>query len=449
MEKININNHAVNEASSQIRIYSPITEGDIDRGIDFSDKIKLLIADNGIAYLKQKAFINALADFNLFANAPVYRNALLLMLENGLIERLIEVEYSHYRLEINRFCEEFPVKPEVINFLSETIAVAIGKTTSFQHYSPSSLTVSNINYSGEYNVFIPTKDGNFIPLYDIPNNISFNDIAKFLGHDTNQYYLYGGYQGNPYIAFESFSGKILYVYVNEKTKSLRESDLKETLKGYSFAEEYSYSKYCDDIEEGIQKGNLIKDFFKQLLNQDSDIMIDSRFNAKLTFKNNILVKMESLDSLSKDAKDFRDTAPQKFNRIKKYAESYSFSQEVINKEINMQVDAFYKMPLSLFDNFSEFQVEVNNDIWSINYVMCAVAYAKKQITFEEFKLISHEEYTKIGEYTSNGGVNFAAYLYLNYICFFDLENGNFICCYKDGEQITSSSNLNPFYLDKL
>lgn len=445
---MNISDHKVNEANSQRRLYSSFQEGDIDRAIDFSEKVKLLVADNGIAYIKQKAFINALADFNLFANAPAYKNALLLMLENGLIERLIDVEYSHYRLEIDRFCEDFAVKSEVIYFLSEAIAVAIGKTSSFQHSAPSSITASNIDYDGECNVFIPTKDENFIPLYDIPKNISFNDIAKFLGHDTNQFFIYGGYQGKPYIAFESFTGKILYVYVNEKAKSLKAFDLKETLKGYSFTEEYSYSKYVDDIEEGIQKGNLTKDFFKKLLNQDSDVMIDSRFNTKLIFKDGKLVKMESLDSLSKNAKDLRDTATLKFNRIKKYAESYSFSQEVVNKEINMQVDAFYNMPISLFDNLSEFYVEVNADIWSINYVMCAVAYAKKQINFEEFKLISHEEYSKIGEYTSNGGINFAAYQYLNYICFFDLGNGNFICCYKNGEQITPNSNFNPYYLDK-
>lgn len=96
----------------------------------------------------------------------------------------------------------------------------------------------------------------------------------------------------------------------------------------------------------------------------------------------------------------------------------------------MQVDASFKMLFALFDNFSEFYVEVNEEIWSTNYVMCAAAYAKKQINFEDFKLISHEGYSKLGEFRSNGGVDFGAHQYLNHVCSFDFENGNFICCYK-------------------
>lgn len=438
--------------SSLIYIRDFIPESRMGIPAIFSGKIRLLVADNGIEYLKQKAFINALADYQLFSNANVYKSALMIMLENGLIDRLINIDYSLYKLEIDRFCDEYAIQTEVAYCMSEAIAIALDKIPSSKHNHNSSKSEFYTNSDVESNFFIPVKDGNLVPLTNIPENVSFNDVAKILGHDTNQYYTYDppvstGIRGI-IVMFESFTGNILYVYVNVKTKKLDSSLVKKALREYSFTEEYDYSKYCDDIEEGIRKGNLSKGFFKKVLNQDSDVMIDTRFNTKLIFVNDKLMKMESLDSLSPNAKSLRDTAPQRYNRIKKYAESFSFSQELVAKEINLQVDAFYNMPLSLFDNFSEFQVEVNDDIWSINYVMCAVALAKKQINFEEFKLISHEEYSNVGEFTTNGGVNVTACSYLKYICLFDRDNGNFICCYKNGENLSPDGNINPYYLDK-
>lgn len=429
-----------------------ISESRINMVVCFSEKLRELVTNYGIEYLRQKAFINALADYQLFVNAMAYKNALLLMLENGLIDRLIALDYTHYKLELDRFCDEYAVQTEVIYCLAEAIAIAIDKTLSFQPEANSPYIESSTTPIIESNFFIPTNDGNFIPFTNIPRNVSFNDVAKILGHEPNQYYSYDP----PYstgirdiiIMFESFTGNILYVYVNEKTKSLNSSKVKIALKEYSFTEEYDYSKYCHDIEEGIQKENLTKEFFKRLLNQDSDVMVDSRFNTKLIFKNDRLIKMESLDALSPAAKSFRDTNPMQYNRIKKYAESFNFLQELILKEINMQVDAYINMPLSLFDNFSEFYMEVNDEIWSTNYVMCAVAYARRQINLEDFKLISHEEYSKIGEFRSNGGLDFVAYLYLNQICFFDSKNGNFICCYKNGENLNQNSNINLYYIDK-
>lgn len=432
-----------------ISIREHINGSRIEKAMNFADKLSLLIADNGIEYLKQRAFVNALADYQLFNQATAYKNSLLLMLDNGLIERLIKIDYTLYKLEIDRFCDEYAMQREVVYCLSEAIAIAIGKTSSNGLAQKCTNTDIFTGLNEESNIFVPSNDGKFRPLLNVPENVSFNDIAKILGHDTNQYYTYiPGIGADINIMFESFTGNILYVYVYKKTKELDVSRVKSALREYSFTSEYDYSDYCDDIEEGIRKGNLSKDFFKQVLNQESDVMFDGRFNTKLIFENNKLVKMESLDSLSTEAKSLRDTSPSQYNRIKKYAESFNFSQNLVFKEINMQVDAFYHMPLTLFDNFSEFYVEVNDDIWSTNYVMCAVAYAKKQINFEEFKLISHEEYSKLGEYRSNGGVHFAAYEYLNHVCFFDLENGNFICCYKNGDSISPESNINPDYINK-
>lgn len=414
-----------------------------------SEKIRFLVENYGIDYLKGREFINALNDFQLFTNFPSYRNALFFMLENGLIERLLEIDYSLYKLEIDRFCIIYPVQKEIISFLAEVIGKALGKEVN-------NITKSDVNeveyMSGseiETNFFIPTNDGNFSPLMNIPENISYNGVAKILGHDTNQYFVFGGYHGKPTIFFEAFSGKILCVYVYNKTKSLNKSELQEVLKDYSFTEEYNYSNYYDDIQEGIKKGNLTKSFFGQLLNQDTDIMIDSRFNTKLFFQNEKLIKMESLDSLSIDAKSFRDTDPKIYQRIKKYAESFNFSQDLIFKEINLQIDAYKNIPLTLFNKFSEFYVEVNDENWSTNYVMCAIAYARKQINLDEFRLISHEEYSKIGEFKSKKGIDVIAYLYLGYVCFFNMKNGDFICCYKNGENLTEESNINSYYIGNI
>lgn len=436
-----------NELMFSIR--DSISESRIEMIISISEKLKILIANNGIEYLKQKAFINALADYQIFNHAVAYKNTLIFMLENGLIDRLIEIDYSLYKLEIDRFCDEYAMQPEVVCSLAEAIAVALSKTSSFVQNQNTSYIDFCVESNEESNFFIPTKEGNFIPATNIPDNVSFNEAAKILGHDSNQYYTYvPGIGADIYIMFESFTGHILYVYVNEKTNKLDSSRVKQALREYSFTEKYDYSQYYNDIDEGIRRGNLSKEFFKKVLNQDSDIMIDGRFNTRLIFENDRLVKMESLDYLSTDAKSLRDTTPSQFNRIKKYAESFNFSQELVSREINMQVDAFFKMPFALFDNFSEFYVEVNDEIWSTNYVMCAVAYAKKQINFDDFKLISHDEYSNVGEFTTNGGVNVTACSYLGYVCLFDRDNGNFICCYKNGEDISSTSNINMTYLDK-
>lgn len=436
-----------NELMFSIR--DSISESQIEMIISISEKLKILIANNGIEYLKQKAFINALADYQIFIHAVAYKNTLILMLENGLIDRLIEIDYSLYKLEIDRFCDEYAMQPEVVCSLAEAIAVALSKTSSCVQNQNTSYIDFCFESNEESNFFIPTKEGNFIPATNIPDNVSFNEAAKILGHDSNQYYSYiPGNGADLSIMFESFTGHILYVFVNEKTNKLDSSRVKQALREYSFTEEYDYSQYYNDIEEGIRKMNLSKGFFKKVLKQNSDVMIDARFNTRLIFENEILVRMESLDSLSKEAKSLRDKSPQKYNRIKKYAESYSISQDVVFKEINMQVEALFQMPFTLYGNFSEFYVEVNDDIWTTNYVMCAVALAKKQINFDDFKLISHEEYSNVGEFTTNGGVNVTACSYLKYICLFDRDNGNFICCYKNGEDLSPMSNMNPAYLDK-
>lgn len=446
----NIDNNSHNYISSSIR--DSISGSRIDMATAISDKLKILIANNGIEYLKHKAFVNALADYQLFVNANAYKNALLLMLENGLIERLIQIDYTLYKLEIDRFCDEYAVQQEVVYCLSEAIALSMDKTAAIKQNDTSIHSDFQDDGKTEWNYFIPGRDGNFIPATNIPESGSFNDVAKALGHDANQYFTYmPPYStgiNDVFVMFESFTGNILYVYVTKKTKRLDPAIIKHVLKEYSFTEEYDFSKYCDDIEVGIQKGNLTKEFFKKILNQDSDIMIDSRFNVKLIFENGKLVQMTGLDSLSKEAKSFRDSAPQRYNQIRKYAESFNFSQELVFREINLQVEAFVNMPLSLFDKFSDFFVEANEDVWSINYVMCAVALAKKQINFEEFKLISHEEYSNVGEFTTNGGVNVTACSYLDYVCLFDRDNGNFICCSKNGEDISPTSNINMTYLDK-
>lgn len=439
-----------------------------------ADTIQVILEIEGQDIFYSNVFINMLDDFGAFTDMPYAKPILKQMWDRDCHMQIAKNLYneSNLRYTINRIIDNLnnnigfdrysiiTICNELLQGLNVDLSIesdnsAVPHEISYliHQCGDSTIAESSIKDSPmESNFFIPSKDGNFVPLTDIPQNVSFNDVAKILGHDTNQYFSYIPYRSgirDMIIMFESFTGNILYVYVYEKIRSLNASYVRKALNGYSFTAEYDYSKYCDDIEDGIKKGNLTKVFFKRLLNQDSDIMIDSRFNTKLIFANEKLVKMESMDFLSADALSFRDTTPEQYNRIKRYAECYNFSQKLISKEINLQVDAFMKMPVSLFDNFSEFYVEVNDEIWATNYVMCAIAYAKRQISYEEFKLISHEEYIKLGEFRSNGGVDIAAYLYLNHICLFDLQNGNFICCYRDGDKISLNGNINPYYLDKL
>lgn len=420
--------------------------------------IQLILETEGKEVYHSDVFINMLDDFGAFTEMPyaksIFKQMWIKDYHNQIVLELINE--SNLRHTVRRIIDNLNAnngfdRNSLITVCNELLK-GLDSNLTIESNGGRSVDLHG-DFPIESHVFIPSEDGIYVPYYGIPQNVSFNDIAKILDHDTNQYFLYSppyctGIR-DIYIAFESFSGNILYAYVNEKTLNLSASKVRKALQEYSFTAEYDYSKYCDDIEEGIKRGNLRKDFFKHLLKQDSDIMIDSRFNTKLIFTNDKLVKMESMNLLSADAMSFRDMSPKQFSRIKKYAECHNFSQELIFKEINLQVDAYMNMPLSLFDNFSEFYVEMNDDVWSTNYVMCAVAYAKRQINFEDFKLISHEEYIKLGEFRSNGGVNIAAYLYLNHICLFDLQNGNFICCYKDGENMSLNGNINPEYWGKL
>ncbi len=259
---------------------------------------------------------------------------------------------------------------------------------------------------------------------------TLSNIAKSLGYNPEQFYIYSDYYDNEKIiwavAFKSFTDKIIFVAVNNELKTLTKEMVDKYLINYNFSKEFDSYDIEATLNDGISNKSLTSEFLSDVFN--IQVIKNGEMNAtsigyKLVLKDGYLISYSTSDGLNKWARDWKENYPNTFEKYKIAAEKYwgNKSIEVIN-EINTQADAFVKTPSGMQNEFIDLH-RTNEE--TINFKMLLVSHYNHKITLDEFKIINFGRYEIISDFSDKNKNKITTLKVNKTLCSFT-ENGELL-----------------------
>jgi hypothetical protein len=151
------------------------------------------------------------------------------------------------------------------------------------------------------------------------------------------------------------------------------------------------------LENGVKNSSLKIDFLSKVLNIE-DPEPDGMFYAAsieyyLYFVDGVLVSFQSADGLNEPAKNWKQSIPDYFRDLEAVTKLYwgNNLSSVIN-EINMQADAYTKVPFIMDNEFLDLHKTKHG---TINFVMLLVCHYNYKMSFDDFAIVNHGRFIEI------------------------------------------------------
>ncbi len=232
------------------------------------------------------------------------------------------------------------------------------------------------------NTFIK-QDNQWVIKKNVSENSSINDCLLLLGYNHNQFYCYTNYNlpysydknGNNIlnVCLKVMTEEIICVMTSPGRKSLTDADVQHYMQDFDYSLEYSlYSMECD-LDSAIDEHNYTIQFVADTLgipySPNDKVLYSSKLKYNFFFEGGYLIGYEIADGLNREAHELKETG-EPYNLIESHARNFHGSNdEAIFNEINIQAEAFYKLPSGMQNQFLP---EFANADGSYNFKMLLV-----------------------------------------------------------------------------
>ena len=282
--------------------------------------------------------------------------------------------------------------------------------------------------AGEFKTFV-LKDNNYIETKINVEVKSINNICKFLGYNSVEFYTYSKHINKNSkivtVILKSFSDKIICVLTDDSVETLSKKEVDDYMLSFDIKKDLSTYSIEKDLQDGIEKKTLKLEFLMDIFNvKDVDIngsFVASSIGYELFFQNGILVNYNSSDGLNKWSREWKTSRTSVYDSY--YREAKYYLKDDINSiiyEINEQADAFSKIPNGNLNEYIDFH---KTKFGNVNYKMLIVAHYNEKIDIAEFKKINFGRYELINEFTADNGYKSTIYKVNKTLYTFD-EKGN-------------------------
>ncbi len=294
------------------------------------------------------------------------------------------------------------------------------------------LLLNSICFASGWKVFIPNGD-KFTEVEIKVEKTTMTSICNFLGYNSDQFYTYNNYDIKDskieYIIFKVFTDDIICILTDGNVSAINKKDVDNYLSNYDIKTEFGSYQIESTLADGVKNKSLTRKFlseiFKQKIEPNGQSIIAMEIGYELHFSNGILTKYNTTDGLNKWAKSWKLEMPSTYRRYLNSARMYSEDEITIINEINVQAEAFSRVPIDGFKKYIKFHT---NKDGTINYKMLLVAHYGEKITLNQFKVINNGRYNLSTEYNDADGNKRTTYS-LNKGLYTFNENGKLINSY--------------------
>lgn len=287
------------------------------------------------------------------------------------------------------------------------------------------------SYASGFKTFVPKEDG-YVPVEIKVEKKSINNICKFLGYNSEQFYTYNDFDLKDskvfIIIFKSFSDKIICVLTEDTVESIEQKDVDNYLVNYNLKDDFDSYDVESTLEDGVKNKSLSKEFLSKVFNNqisENDSFVAVEIDYELHFKNGVLTSYNPSDGLNKWAKSWKNEMPELYREYYNEASRHQTKETDILKELNTQANAFANTPDGVMNEYIKFHT---NDSGIVNYKMLLAAHYNQTMNIDEFKLINKGRYQLSNEFNDQDNYKRSTYRVNKGLYTFD-EKGKLINSY--------------------
>jgi len=287
------------------------------------------------------------------------------------------------------------------------------------------------SYASGFKTFVPKEDG-YVPVEIKVEKKSINNICKFLGYNSEEFYTYNDFDLKNskvfIVIFKSFSDKIICVLTEDTVESIEQKDIDNYLVNFNLKDDFDSYDVESTLEDGVKNKSLSKEFLSEVFNNpisDNDSFVAVEIGYELHFKNGVLTSYNPSDGLNKWAKSWKNEMPERYRKYYNEASRYQTNEMDILKELNAQADAFANTPDGVMNEYIKFHT---NNSGIVNYKMLLVAHYNQTMNIDEFKLINKGRYELSNEFNDQDNYKRTTYRVNKGLYTFD-EKGKLINSY--------------------
>ena len=282
-------------------------------------------------------------------------------------------------------------------------------------------------------VFVP-QNGTFIEKSINVEKQSINNIVSYLGYNSDQFYSYFNFDSEiteiTAVIFKVFTSEIICIITDESVEKLDNEMVKKYLSAFDQKKEFDSYDIEKTLNDGIKNKSLSSKFLADVLKVDlpdpNGTMIATKIGYEIEFTKGIISKYYPSDGLNKWAKGWKIQQPDLFQLYERTAAKYRGNDtDKIIQEINIQADAFSRIPDGFQNEYLEFYRTAEG---TINFKMILVSHYKEQITLQEFKEINQGRFQLTDEFSTPEGYKRTTYKLINTLYTFS-QDGKLISTY--------------------
>lgn len=295
------------------------------------------------------------------------------------------------------------------------------------------ILISNNLIAGGFKTFV-LKGNEYVEKKINIEHKSISNICQFLGYNSEQFYTYSNYNKKDSkivtVVLKSFSNKIICIITDESVDSLQKNEVDDYMISFDLKKEQRPYTIENTLKKAVEKKSLSFDFLRDVF-EIKDIEKNQSFTVpsigyEFTFQDGYLVEYNTADGLNKWSREWKNSLKSTYDAY--YYESKHYNKEnendIIN-EINIQADAFSRIPQGNYNEYLEFhRTRFNN----VNYKMLLVAHYNEKIDIDEFKKINNGRYELLTDFISENGYKNTTYKVNKTLFSFD-ESGKFVNAY--------------------
>lgn len=287
------------------------------------------------------------------------------------------------------------------------------------------------SYASGSKTFVPKENG-YVPVEIKVEKKSINNICKFLGYNSEEFYTYNDYDLKDsrvfFVIFKSFSDKIICVITEDNIESITQMDIDNYLVNFNLKDDFDSYDIESTLEDVIKNKSLSKKFLSEIFNKppsNNNLFIAMEIGYELHFKNGVLSSYNPSDGLNKCAKSWKNKMPGRYREYYNEASRYQTNETDILEELNIQADAFANTPNGVLNEYLKFHTNNNG---TVNYKMLLLAHYNKTINLNEFKMINKGRYELSNEFNDQDNYKRTTFRVNKGLYTFD-ENGQLVNSY--------------------
>jgi hypothetical protein len=274
------------------------------------------------------------------------------------------------------------------------------------------LLTNTISFSQGFKAFIPRGD-DFVAIDVQKKQPTINEICKFLGYNSDQFYSYSDFSNENskvfIVIFKVFTSDIICAITENTVSKITKNDVHNFLSNFNQKLEFGSYDIENTLKNGVKNKTLSSEFLSKVFDKqisDNESFVAVEIGYDLHFKNGVLSSYNSSDGLNKWAKKWKNEMPERYQKYYNEASRYQTNEIDILKELNAQADAFANTPNGVNNEYIKFHT---NEIGIVNYKMLMVAHYNQTMNINEFKLINNGRYELVNEFNDQNNYKRTTY----------------------------------------